>query len=157
MSGNDDNTTIGGTTTTSSAAGDANVRYVIFLGKREDWETWREKFMVKAVIRGFENVLMGDDTVPPTHDAEGKKLKLSVAEQLISDANKKGFGDLILSIDTTTAAGKVAFATVKGTKTTEYPGGNLRLAYLRLKTKYEPSTTPQLMQLTEDFHSRTLG
>ena len=143
--------------TGSSSAGDTNIRVVIFSGKREDWENWREKFMVKAAMRNYEGVLMGDDDVPKTHGKDGKKLTLKNDEQLIADANKKGFGDLILSIDCSTSAGKVAFAMVKGTKTVENPGGNLRAAFLRLKAKFEPSTTPQLMQLTREFHSKYLG
>jgi hypothetical protein len=34
--------------------------------------------------------------------------------------------------------------------------GVSRTAYLHLKSKYEPSTTPQLMILTRDFHLKTL-
>ena len=85
MTGNDD-TTIGGTT--ASSYGDTNVRYAIFTGKQEDWETWREKFMVKAGIGGFESILMGDDAVPPTHDKDGQKLTLSAADQTMSETRK---------------------------------------------------------------------
>jgi hypothetical protein len=61
-----------------------------------------------------------------------------------------------LSIDCSTATGKVAFAMVKGSKTKTNPSGNVRAAFERLKNKYEPNTTPQLMQLTKDFHTKTL-
>ena len=145
----------GATTTTSS--GETSIRVVIFSGKRDDWESWKEKFSVKAAIRGYEDILDGTETVPATHFTDGTKRNLTADEETIINNNKKGFGDLILSIDCTTAAGKVAFAMVKGTKTKENPQGNLRAAFLRLKTKYEPSTTPQLMQLTKDFHSKSLN
>jgi hypothetical protein len=78
---------------------------------------------------------------------------LSSDDQAIANANKKGFGDLVLSIDCTTAAGKVAFAMIKATKTKTNPRSDLQAAYLRLKSIYEPSTTPQLMKLTKEFHS----
>jgi gag-polypeptide of LTR copia-type len=151
---------IGGATSTSSMTGntgDTSIRVIIFSGKREDWETWSEKFFVKASIRGYEGVLSGEESVPETHDDKGVKVTtLTAAQKEIVEANKRGYGDLILSIDCTTSAGKVAFAMIKGSKTTKNPGGLLRTAYLRLKQKYEPNTTPQLMQLTRDFHSKTM-
>jgi hypothetical protein len=95
--------------------------------------------------------------VPETHNNDGTKKTLSAENTAISEANKKGFGDLILSINCSTPAGKVAFAMVKGTKTKNHPGGNLRAAYLRLKTKFEPSTTPQLMKLTKCVSLKDAG
>jgi hypothetical protein len=119
-------------TKTTGGTGDTSIRVVIFSGKKDDWETWIEKFMVKASFRGYEGVLMGDDPVPETHGADGTKATLTEAQELLVTQNKKGFGDLIHSIDCTTPAGKVAFAMVKGTKTTTNPGGHLRNSYLRL-------------------------
>ena len=149
--------TIGTTSSAGKNTGDTSIRVVIFSGKREDWESWKEKFMVKAVIGGYEDVLNGDIEVPKTHGTDGVKLtNLTADQEAAATANKKGFGDLILSIDCSQSAGKVAFAMVKGTKNKEKPSGDLRAAYLRLKSKYEPSTTPQLMQLTREFHSKTL-
>ena len=148
------------TTSTSSitgATGDTSIRVIIFSGKREDWENWSEKCMVKAAIRGYDNILLGEDMVPETHDASGSKVpNLTPEQKELVETNKIGFGDLILSIDCSTSAGKVAFAMVKGSKTTKNPGGLLRNAYLRLKQKFEPSTTPQFMQLTTEFHSKTM-
>jgi hypothetical protein len=63
---NDNEAMIGGNTTTTSGTGDTSVRVVVFTGKRDKWETKRYKFMVKAAIRGFESVLLGDDVVPKT-------------------------------------------------------------------------------------------
>jgi hypothetical protein len=147
----------GVTRSSGTSAGETSIRVVIFSGKRDDWESWKEKFAVKAAVRGYEDILEGTVQVPETHNPDGTKKTLTADQTAIVEANKKGFGDLILSIDCTTAAGKVAFAMVKGSKTKENPQGNLRSAFTRLKTKYEPSTTPQLMQLTRDFHSKILG
>ncbi len=149
----------GDTTTTASeagkGAGETSIRVVIFSGKKEDWESWKEKFSVRASIRGYDEILSGDEKVPATHDVDGKKLTLSDADQAISEKNKKGFGDLILSIDCSTPHGKIAFAMVKGTKTKTNPSGNLYVAFQRLKTKFEPTTTPQLVHLTREFHSKS--
>ena len=154
--------TVGGSTIASSgtssgiSAVDTNIRVVVFSGKKDDWESWKEKFVVKAAIRGYEGILTGEDKVPDTHNDDGTKKTLKNEDQLIADANKKGFGDLILSIDCTNPAGNVAFAVVKGTKSKTKPSGDLSVAFQRLKTKYEPSTTPQLMNLTKEFHSKFL-
>jgi gag-polypeptide of LTR copia-type len=160
MTGADSTTTSGGTTVssigTSSGTGDTSIHVVVFSGKKEDWETWKEKFMVKASMRGYEEILLGEVGIPKTHKEDGTKVTLSSDDQAIANANKKCFGDLVLSIDCTTAAGKVAFAMIKATKTKTNPSGDLRAAYLRLKSKYEPSTTPQLMKLTKEFHSKSL-
>ena len=150
----------GDTTVSASEAGkgvgETSIRVVIFSGKKDDWDSWKEKFSVRASIKGYDEILSGDEKVPATHDEDGKKLTLTEAEKAISDKNKKGFGDLILSIDCSTPNGKIAFAMVKGTKTKAYPSGNLHTAFQRLKTKFEPSTTPQLVHLTREFHSKSL-
>jgi hypothetical protein len=107
-----------GTSTLSSNTGEISIRYVTFNGKQSDWESRKEKFLVKAHMRGYEDILDGTESVPNTHDDKGVKVtNLTADQQKIVDLNKKGFGDLILSIDCTSAAGKVAFAAVKGTKT----------------------------------------
>jgi gag-polypeptide of LTR copia-type len=141
----------------SGGTGETSIRVVMFSGKRDEWESWKEKFMVKAAIRGYKTLLTGEDKAPDTQDPkDGTKKKLADDIQELADKNKKWFGDLILSIDCTKPTGKVAFATVKNAKTKEIPGGDLFLAFTRLKTKFEPSTTPQLMQLTKEFHSKSL-
>jgi hypothetical protein len=69
--------------TTSSRgtnAGDTSIRVIVFSGKRDDWESWKEKFTVKAAIRGYEGVLLGDDPVPKTHDTAGVKKTLTADE-----------------------------------------------------------------------------
>jgi hypothetical protein len=140
-------------TTGSRSTGDTTIRVIVF---SEDWESWKEKFIVKSGFRGYENILTGEDQAPKTHNMDGTKSTLTADETALSVLNKTGYGDLILSINCSTAAGKVAFASIKGAKTKEIPGGDLRAAFLRLKKKYEPSTTLQLMQLTRVFHSKTL-
>jgi hypothetical protein len=82
---------------------------------------------------------------------------LSQDEKKLADLNKRGFGDWILSMDHTKVHGRVAFVIVKNAKTKGLPGGDLLLAFTRLKTKFEPGNTPQLMKLTKEFHSKTLA
>ena len=42
---------------------------------------------------------------------------------------------MILSMDTTTSAGKVAFNLVRTSKSSDYPDGNVNEAYNKLKKK----------------------
>ncbi len=144
------------TSTTAGAAGDVNVRVVPFKGNKDEWENWKEKFMIKAAIGKYDGIITGEDIVPETHDKDGKKLTLKPEETIIADLNKKGFGDLIYSIDYTTPDGLIAFNAAKGTKTTENPNGNLYLAIQRLDKKYQPRTGTQLVHLTREFHSMKL-
>jgi gag-polypeptide of LTR copia-type len=146
------------TSSTSNSGGEVTIRVVSFTGKKDDWEAWKEKFYVRSIMKKYDNILMGDDIVPKTHSATGVKLtNLTPAEKELVEANQKGFADLVLSMDCSNPAGKVALAIIIGTKSDkELPSGNLRTAYLRLKAKYEPSTTPQLVLLTKKFHSMTL-
>ena len=53
---------------------------------------------------------------------EGKRM------MAIIDLNEMPFTALILSIDATSSAGKIAFGIVKGYKTKEYEDGNVALA-----------------------------
>ena len=82
------------TSTTSGTAGDVNVRVVPFAGKKEEWENWKEKFMIRAAIDKYDGIINGDDVLPETHDETGKKLTLKPDEVTIVDLNKKGFGHL---------------------------------------------------------------
>jgi hypothetical protein len=58
--------------------------------------------------------------------------------------NLNGFAELLMSMDWSTPVGRDVFDIVNGTKCAEYPHGNLRVAYKRLKKKSSPQTTPAL-------------
>jgi hypothetical protein len=81
---------------------------------------------------------------------------LTADDQAITDKNKKGFGDLVLSIDCTKPQGIIAFAIVKNAKTKEMLGGDLMLTFKRLKIKYKPNTVSQVLKLTKEFHFKQL-
>jgi gag-polypeptide of LTR copia-type len=139
------------------SSGDTTICVTVFTEKKEDWESWKVKVTVKSGFRGYKDILTGETKAPKTHDVDStKKTSLSAEEQFVAAANKTGYGDSILSSNCSAAVGKVAFKSIKGAKTKEILGGDLRVAFLCLKTKYEPSTTPQLMPLPRTFHSMNL-
>jgi Reverse transcriptase (RNA-dependent DNA polymerase)/gag-polypeptide of LTR copia-type len=146
-----------GSSLTAGSHGEFSTKIIPFTGKGEDWESWKTKFQARAMLRGYEAILMGDETAPKTHTAAGVKLQnMSSEDKELMNANQRGFVDLILSMENT-GAGKIALKIVMGTKTDpELPGGSLRVAYLRLKNKYEPSTEPQLVLINKKFHSTTM-
>jgi len=115
---------------TEKSGAESSIRVVMFSGDKRDWVTWSEKWLARAGMKGFKKVATGevdvpDSTVTALDDEQKKAVK----------ANEKGYSDLILSMDTDKAGGRVAFNIVKGTKSSEYPDGNVQLAYERLKKK----------------------
>ena len=144
------------TSNTGTGVGDVNIRVVPFSGKKDEWEDWKDKFMVKAAMNKYDGIINGDDKVPDTHDKDGVKKTLKPEEQTLVDLSKKGFYELVLSINHKTPEGKLAFDVVKGTKTTENPAGNLYDAVLRLDKRYQPRTATNLVQLTSAFHEKRL-
>jgi hypothetical protein len=146
------------TSVSGTVSGETSIKVILFSGKKDEWDNWKEFFLIKASMKGYEEILTGEETTPETHNPRnGKKKTLTPEDQEIADKNRKGFGELILSIDHSNPHGKIAFAIVKNSKTEGMPNGDLHLVYCRLKKKFEPSTTPQLMQLTKTFHSKVLG
>lgn len=72
------------------------------------------------------------------------------------EENEKAYNDLIMSIDTTTAAGKVAFSLVRSSKTKDYPDGNAVVAWKRLRQKFMPDSAPTMTKLQQQFYSSKL-
>jgi hypothetical protein len=95
--------------------------------------------------------LLGKVKVPRTDEdydmksEEGKKL--TVATYM----NELAYTELILSIDDKTSNAKVAFNLVKGWKNKDYAGRNARMAWERLRNKFEPSSSPSLVEIEKQF------
>ena len=70
--------------------------------------------------------------------------------------NKEAFEELILSIDTSTAAWKVAFHIIKGYKTKDYPNGNATKARKLLCDKYIDKSAPTLIKIKRKFSKSRL-
>jgi len=60
---------------TSSAEGsDKAIRIIPFSGKQQDWRMWSKKFLARALMKGYKEVLLGT-VQEPTTDAKKKTLK----------------------------------------------------------------------------------
>ena len=136
---------------------DKAIRVIAFSGKQVDWTVWEEKFMAKANSKGYRKVLLGTQIVPKDDDnfdettAEGKILKKA------RDANELAYTDLILSIDGSTANGRVAFNLVRLSKTKDLTYGDARMAWSRLQNKFATKSAPSLMALKKEFTNSRLS
>jgi hypothetical protein len=70
----------------------------------------------------------------------------------IRELNEDAYSNLVLSIDTTTSAGKVAFSYVCGTKSADYEDDNAAAGFSRLTNKYAPKTAPSLAKTNRLFY-----
>jgi hypothetical protein len=78
-----------------------------FSGKKEDWPTWNEKFLVKANQSGLKGALLGKVLIPKTQDPVDKRTKERKEKIQIIHLNEMALTELILSIDAASSAGKM--------------------------------------------------
>jgi gag-polypeptide of LTR copia-type len=137
-----------------TTSAETSIKVIVFSGKSSDWIAWEEKFLARAKRRGYKELLLGKKEIPKegevfTKEDEVEKLKLK-------DLNELGYSDLMLSTDTTTSHGKVAFGLIRASKSKDYPDGNITIAWKRLKEKYAPSTAPTLAKYQKQFFGAKL-
>jgi hypothetical protein len=85
------------------------------------------------------------DTAPSNDEKKAmKKLK---------EDNELALTELLLSMDTSTPQGKIAFKCLMGTKTSEYQDGHMGNGMARLMQKYLPKSAPTLVKLHKEFHN----
>ena len=107
---------------------DTAIRVILFSGKHNDWFDWEEKFLARAKRKGLKSMYIGKPEDIPVEN----KTSLSKDEEKLIDLNEIAYSELIMSIDTTTAAGMVAFGLVKASKSKDYPDGNAATSWKRL-------------------------
>ena len=122
--------------------GEKAIRILQFNGKKEDWLMWADKFLAKATIRGYDEVLEGKLLATGELEEDGTIRKLSKSEEKANDLNKKAYNELILS-----CSDKISFGIVKSTKTKHLPKEDAKEAWSKLKTRYEPNTGTELLAL----------
>jgi hypothetical protein len=134
----------------------STISVIPFYGNNDEWPTWSEKFLAKARLYGFKDVLLGKLRIPMTDEdyevdtEEGKKLRIA------ADMNEFAYTELILSIDDKTSNGDMAFNLVKGFKNKYYADGNASMAWERFKNKYEPQSAPSLVKMEKQFRQSAL-
>ena len=137
---------------------ETSIRVITFSGKKTDWSTWEEKFLAKSKRRGYKELLLEKDGVqiPKSTETLDEKDEDDKKKITLRELNESGYTDLILSMDTDTAPGKIAFNIVKKSKTKEYEDGNIQVAWKNLKRKYSPKTAPTLASTHKKFYGSSL-
>jgi len=97
---------------------------------------WSRKFIATAMARGYKEVL------------EPKFPNLDASEA----DNDKAYNDLMLSIND-----EVTFGIVDEALLTIHPTGDARLAWSKLKKKFEPKTGYSKVKLKREFNTSQLG
>ena len=82
------------------------IRILTFSGKKDDWNMWAEKFLAKASIKGFDEILDGTRKCPPDNQAT-----LTDVEKVSRELNKRAYNELVLS-----ATDDVTSGIIKGAK-----------------------------------------
>jgi hypothetical protein len=150
------------------------IKAIMFDGKQSSFFMWEAKFGAKGTKLGWFILLFGkDDEVHVTSiteennpyletqiDAQGNAVQVRIytRTQMIAftKENIAAFMELLLSIDTSTPSGCVAFDIVMGTKCLEFPNGNARIAMKRLRQKYAPTTAFALSTIYKKYAASKL-
>ena len=133
-----------------------SLRVIPFDGKPRNWDAWSEKIGAKARRRGWKKLLIGQEKLLTQSEYEQAILDKDEAKRTLAELNEEAYEELVLSMDHTSQTGKVAFSLVKNSKTAEHPGGNCKIAWDRLVSKYAPKTAPSLLKLKKKFANSRL-
>ncbi len=141
----------------SSQLSETSIKVIKFSGKKRDWSIWEEKFVARSKCRGYKNILLErqDIKIPKTTEVIDEKTEEGKKKIKIMELNEIGYVDLILSMNTDTLAGQVAFDIVKKTRVPDYEDGNIQVAWKSLKRKYSPKTAPTLASFNKRFYGST--
>jgi len=82
------------------------------------------KFLARARRKGFREILLGKETIPKDNEKFDLTNAKEKAKSKICNKNELAFEELILSIDTSTGDGRVAFQAVCCCKSDDYKNGN---------------------------------
>ena len=88
-----------------------SIRIIEFSGKKTDWDSWSEKFLLHGKQKGYKKLLVSTGTTPGVDKIPMQEEYKSALEE-DEDLNKK-IVNLILLINTSSSVGKVAFGLVK--------------------------------------------
>jgi len=130
------------------------VRYIIFNAKKSEWPTWEPKYLARATTKGLDDIFSGEIKLRKKTEIEAETDESKMNEdEIATKMNARAYNDLMLSIDTTKHHGKTAFKIVKQCKNDEYPNGNAKQAWDKLKQKYSSTSVGTMLKLKEKFHS----
>ena len=131
----------------STSQTDKAIHVIPFSGKTEDYGVWVHKFKAVAMFRGYDDILdLKTDPVDVHVKEEGQTDEEKKKIEDLKAKNKKAYVDLILS-----SLEKSAFQIVKMSRTSNFPEGDAREVWFRLKKQYEPDTNIVKIELQRRF------
>ena len=142
-----------------------SIRITEFLGKKTDWYSWSEKFLLHGKWKGYKKLLVSTRTTPGVDKSPTQEENESALEGdenpdkrivKLGELNELAYEDLILSINTSSSVGRVAFGLVKNAKSEDFLEGNCKVAWNRLVSKYALHTASSLLKLKSEFHNSKL-
>lgn len=113
------------------------IRVIPFSGKSEDWNRWSKTFLATTTAKGNREVIKPTGNNPGPADA---------------DKNTAVYNDLILSCQD-----DITFGIVDESVSANHPDGDARIAWEKLREKFEPSTGAAKVQLKKEFHQLKLS
>ena len=127
-------------------------RVLPFSGKHDDWRMWSRKFLARAKLKKYKDVLTGLEEVPGIDEEIDVATKGGKIKTLARTANDIAYNDLLLS-----CSDEVSFGAVDEALTIKLPDGDAAKAWANLVAKYEPKTSASLVQLKREFNVCTLS
>ena len=132
------------------------IKVILFSGHPQHFKIWMKKMMASANRRGFGVILSGKTKCPTWTEYEAALAATTqdaAQKDTIKrmDLNELAYEELLLSIDTSTEAGQVAFELVANCELSGSETGDAYTAMQRLINKYQPKTTTSYIQLKKDF------
>jgi len=107
-----------------SVVEEKSLKVIAFSGKQDDWKFWEVKFLARARRKGFREILLGKETIPKDDEKFDLTDPKEKAQSEMRDKNELAFEELVLSIDTSTGDGRVAFQAICCCKNDDYKNGN---------------------------------
>ena len=108
-----------------------------FSGKKTDWDSWSEKFLLHGKQKGHKKLLVSNGSTSgldkiPTQDEYNNALEgdtdLNKMIIKLAELNELAHEDLILSINTSFSVGKAAFGLGKNAKSEDFLEGICNIA-----------------------------
>ena len=136
-------------------------RTIVFGGNQEEWDAFYAQWLAINSHRGWSDILDGTEAVPTKTevDAANAKTSLNNDDKDLLERHEKNvecFNMLLISMDASKHAGRLAFYLVNTCKRPEYPKGNSKLAWDKLISKYAPKNVQTELSLRKKFANTRL-
>ena len=132
------------------------ISVIPFSGLREEWDSWNFKFLTKAQVKGYEYLFDEENevSIPEKGEVIDESTEEGKKKAKIKKDNATAISDLTLSMNSGTRNGMNALMLIKRTKTKDkYPLGNARVAWQKLKERYESKTSANQGNLQDQFYA----